>query len=332
MRRAAKITLGCLFAPVGLFVLGLLAFGALRAAGVPDPDVTEDRIARPLPEVPRTVLESAPRPGTAQEPTGVEDGLRVELDLVEGFFRVEPFDGDEIEVEARYDQATYRLEEKYGLDGDTPVFRLEFASKLHWLRRIASDGSIDEGDFGQNEITVLLPRGIPIDLHVKISRAEGDLVLDGLTLTNLVTDLSMGEYTLETDTPNPVVMRRAVFDLGMGEAGLRGLSYLRAREIQIAGGMGEIRVDMGTSLDVDTILTSRMRMGEMRLQLPDDALFDADSDFSAVLGEVDDGGVRGRRLDDPETARRLLVKGSVLMGALVIDEFRARGFADPDLR
>lgn len=332
MRRPAKFALGCLFAPIGIGVLGLLAFGLLRATGVPAPDVGQDRIEQPLPDVPRTVLQRDPGTDAAREPAEVPDGLRVDLDLVEGYFRVEPFDGDDIEVQAQYDRATYRLEKKYGLDGDVPVFELRFASKVHWLRRIAQDGGIDDSDFGNNEITVLLPRGVPIDLRVSMSRAEGDLVLDGLTLTNLVTELDMGEYSVETDEPNPVVMRRASFDVGMGESTLRGLSYLRAREIIVNGGMGEIRVDMGASLDVDTILTSRMRMGEMRLQLPDDALFDAGSDFSAMLGEVDDGGLRGRRLDDPETARRLLVKGSVLMGALVVDEFRAHGFGGGDLR
>lgn len=332
MRRAAKVALGCLFAPVGLLVVGLIAFSTLRAAGVPDPDVGQDRIEQPLTDVPKTVLAPVPVDAVDPEPIGVSDGLRVELDMVEGMFRVEAFDGEEIEVDAHYDRATYRLDRSYGLKENTPVFRLEFASKLHWLRRLAADGSIDDDDFGDNEVTVYLPRSVPIDLHVKISRAEGEMVLDGLTLTNLVTELSMGQYSVESGAANPVVMRRAVFDLGMGETNLRGLSYLRAREIEIAGGMGEIRVDMGTSLGVDTVLKSRMRMGEMVIALPDDALYDRDSDFTAVLGEVDDAGIRSRRLEDPELARRLTVTGSVLMGELRVGEFRARGFKGPDLR
>jgi len=329
MRRAAKIALGCLFAPIGLLVVGLIAFTGLRAAGVPDPDVGADRIEQPLPDVPRTVLERAPAAPDAA-PAEIADGLRVELDLVEGMFRIEPTDGEEIEVEAEYDRATYRLERDYGLDGDTPVFRLKFASKLHWLRRLAQDGSFDDDDMGDNEIIVYLPRGVPIDLRVKISRSESELVLDGLTLTNLVTDLGMGTYSLETRTANPVVMRSARFELGMGEFSLDGLSYLRAREIEVASGMGEVRIDMGTSLAVDTILSTRMRMGELSLRLPDDALYDRASDFTAVLGEIDDSGLGPQRVEDPENARHLTVKGSVLMGELRIDDFRARGFDEPD--
>ncbi|HKK71493.1 MAG TPA: hypothetical protein VKA86_09770 [Candidatus Krumholzibacteria bacterium] len=331
MRRAAKITLGILFAPVGLVVLGLLAFGALRAAGVPDPDVGAERLEQPLPETTRTTLESRTEDRAPIETPETDDAIRVELDLVEGMFRVEPHDGEDIEVDARYDRASYALERDYGLDGEVPVFRLLFRSKVHWLRRIAQDGGIDDGDFGANEITVYLPRGVPIDLRAKISRSETEFVLDGLTLTNLVTDMGMGQYTVECGEPNPVVMRNAVFDVGMGEATLRGLSNLRPRRIEVKGGMGEIEVDMGTSLRIDTELHASMRMGELRLELPDDALLDIDSEFGATLGEVDDRGVRNRRIEDPERAHHFRVTGSVFMGALVVDQFRARGAHD-DLR
>ena len=329
MRRVAKVALGCLFAPVGLFVLGLIAFGALRAAGVPDPDVGTERLAQDVPEVPRLQLESTPR---APAMLPVEDVLRVELDLVEGMFRIEPHDGPEIEVEAQYDKATYRLTRSYSVDGDVPVFRLEFASKMHWLRRIAQNGNLDDQDFAANEITVFLPKGLPLDLRVKISRSESELVLDGLSLTNLVTNLSMGEYTFETDTPNPLSMDAALFDVGMGEVTVRGLSHLRARRIDVQGGMGEIRLDFGTSLAVDTVVHTRMRMGEMRLDLPDDALYDADSSFKAILGEVDDRGFSGERVEDPERAKRLRVNGTVLMGTMVVDEFRVRPIDPDDLR
>ena len=332
MRRAAKITLGILFAPIGLAVLGLVAFGALRAVGVPDPEVGTEQLEQPLPESAPTTLRPRSEDSSALDEVPEVDGaIRVELDLVEGMFRVEPHDGDDIEVDARYDRATYALEREYGLDGETPVFRLRFRSKVHWLRRIAQDGAVDSGDLGNNEVTVYLPRGVPIDLRAKMSRAEGELVLDGLVLTNLVTDLGMGEYSVESDEPNPAVMRNAVFDLGMGEASLRGLSHLRASRITVKGGMGEIEVDMGASLTMDTELHASMRMGEMRLELPDDALLDVDSDFGATLGEVDDRGVRDRRIEDPERAHHLRVTGSILMGALVVDEFRARG-SGPDLR
>jgi len=331
MRRPAKIALGCLFAPIGLFAIGLVAFAALRGAGVPDPDVGEDRIEQPLPDVPRTVL--SPRaPSPDAEPAGIEDGIRVDLDFVEGSFRIEPFDGDEIEVEAQYDRANYRLDREYGLEDGATVFRLKFSSTTHWLRRIAQDGGIDDSDMGENEIIVYLPRGVPIDLRARMSRAEGELILDGLSLTNLVTNLDMGEYSIESDEANPVVMQRAAFDVGMGEISMRGLSYLRARHIDVKAGMGEVRIDMGTSLGVDTVLNSRMRMGEMVLLLPDDALYDRSTDFKAVLGEVDDSGLRSQRIEDPELARRLTIQGSVLMGELRIDDFRARGFQDDDLR
>lgn len=209
-----------------------------------------------------------------------------------------------------------------------PTFRLSFRSKIHWLRRLVNTGSFSDGDLAVNEITIFLPEGIPLDLRMKLQRSESEIDVSGLALTHLVTQLGMGSYELSSRIDNPVVLQQASFDLGMGEVRLVGMSHLRARNIEVKGGMGEIHVDFGTSLLTDTELHARMRMGEMRLSIPDDAILDPDSDFRAVLGELDESRLRGRPAGDPELAKRLRVSGSVLMGQFEISEFSARGLGD----
>ena len=324
MHRAAKITLGCLFAPVGLLVILLLVFGLFRAIGAPEPEMADQHVTQALPEQTRTVL----RPRTLDpglEDVGTPPAVHVDLGFDIGVFRVESGLQEEgIVVDAIYDEANYRLEKEYGLDDGLPTYRLRFGPKVHWLRLVLQDGQIDDQDMEQNEITVRLPAGVPIDLRVEMERGEGEVDLSGLALTNLVTKFGMGAYEVEMRDPNPVAMAEALFDVGMGEAQLDGLAHLRAGRLAIKGGMGEIRADLGSSLTRDTVLDCRMRMGELNLRVPDDALLDPESDVRATLGEVDDRGVRGRRIEDPELAHRLLLKARVALGEITVDDFRAR--------
>ena len=134
----------------------------------------------------------------------------------------------------------------------------------------------------------------------------------------------MGEYTIERSTPNPVTMEFAKMSMSMGEGTMRGLSNLRARSLRIEGGMGEARIDFGTSLLVDTELIARMKMGEMLIEIPDDALYDPQSRVKATMGEVVNGMDRGQRISDPELAKRINLDASVLMGAIQLDPFRVR--------
>lgn len=330
MHRAAKIGLGCLFAPLGLFVLGLVFVGSMKVAGVPETRITDERQSQALPEQARTTLTQL-MTDHPDDSIGLQPAVRVILDLDTGVFRVEPGPADEgITVDAEYDEGTFELLREYGVEEGVPTFRLTFRSKVSWLRRLANTGSFSDEDLEMNEVTVFLPEGVPLDLRVKIQRSESELDLSGLALTDLVTKFSMGDYEVVARTDNPVPLRQASFDVGMGETRLTGLSHLRAGRIEFKGGMGEISVDFGTSLLTDTVVDARMRMGELSLRIPDDALLDPQSNCRVVMGEYDDAALTGRRVQDPELAKRLLLNGSVLMGVLAVDEFRSRPFGDLD--
>lgn len=327
MNRAAKFTLGCLFAPIGLALVAALFFGALHAVGVPDPKMGGDRLEQEISREARTAMErrveeSSDSDSAMEIPAGV-DPVLVILDMEEGRFDIRGDDTIEnIVVDAEYDEATYELVQEYDIEDGRPVYRLRFKSTVSLLRRIAQDGGIDDSEF-ENEIDIRLPVGTPMELRLNLSKSESDIELSGLAITNLVTRLRMGEYHLETSEANPLAMNTWTADVGMGEVSVRGASLLGARNIQLKGGMGEISVDFGERLRTDTKLSLQMRMGEMRLRLPDDVLWDPDSRFKATMGEVTNSTGRGH-VNDPELARRLRVDARVLMGELVVDEFRVR--------
>jgi hypothetical protein len=331
MNRVAKIGLGCLLLPVGTTVLGLLFFLTMKAAGVPDPSVTEKEFAQEIGT--QLVIEDDGAGSTTERiddtaalsRIAAQTAVIVDIDVEECEFFLESGPAEEgVRIEANYDEATYELTQSYDLDGDIPVFRLKFRSKISFWRRIAQDGSFSDDDFSMNSITVFLPADTPIALRSRVAKGEGELRLDDLVLTDLVTTCSMGAYTVEMATPNPVVMESASLSMGMGEATFRGLSNLRARSVRVEGGMGEARIDFGNSLLVDTELIARMKMGEMVIEVPDDALYDPQSRVKATMGEVSNGMDRGQRVDDPELAKRISLDASVLMGEIQLDPFRVR--------
>jgi hypothetical protein len=331
MNRVAKIGLGCLLLPIGTVVLGLIFFLSMKAAGVPDPSPKDQTFAQ---EIGTRLEPVSPGTGTSLERSDDVTNLSrqaaaasviVDIEAEECMFYLESGPAEDgVRVEATYDEATYELTKTYDLEGDAPVFKLEFKSKISFWRRIAQDGTFQDNDIEMNEITVFLPENTPIALRTKVSKAECEMLLDDLVLTEFVTEGSMGEYTVTMDTPNPVTMDAAVIKMSMGAGSFRGLSNLRAKSLTVDGGMGELRIDFGNSLLVDTDVYARMRMGEMSIEVPDDALYDSSSKVKATVGEVNNGMRRGQRIEDPELARRLTLDAAVLMGEIRLDPFRVR--------
>lgn len=330
MNRVAKVGLGCLLLPIGTAVLGLIFFLVMKSAGVPDAVPRDQEFAQ---EIGTRMENLSPRESTTGRSTEVESVSRsaaaaavvVDLDVEECRFYLESGPAEDgVRVEASYDEATYELSREYDMEGDTPVFRLKFRSKISLWRRIAQDGSFSDEDMSRNEITVFIPEDTPVALRVRVAKAESELLLDDLVLTGLDTQCSMGEFSLSMSTANPVVMETASVGMSMGESTIRGLANLRARSIRVDGGMGEARIDFGSSLLVDTELIARMKMGEMLIEVPDDALYDPDSRLKATMGEVANGMRSGQRVDDPELSRRISLDASVLMGSIALEPFRAR--------
>ena len=193
-------------------------------------------------------------------------------------------------MEASYDEATYELTKSYDMEGDTPVFRLEFRSTISFWRRIAQDGSFSDEDFGMNEITVFLPerhahRAADEGLQGREPRCSSTISCS----PSLVTEGSMGEYSFSMDTPNPVTMDSASIKMSMGEGTFRGLANLRARSLTCMAAWARSGSTSAIPCSWTPCSMPGCSMGEMRIEVPDDALYDADSRVKATLGEVGTG-------------------------------------------
>jgi hypothetical protein len=324
MNRVGKAALGCLLFPIGLAVLALIVFAGARAVGVPDARQAQKQLHQPLEAETTEAATELARREVDEPAVEAPAGMVVVLEMEEGTFAIEsgPLE-DGIQVDADYDEATYTLEKHYDLDGETPVFRLDFHSKVSMLRRLAQGGHASDTDV--NDILITLPEGLPIQLILRLKKAQAEINLDELAITDLVTEFRMGEYTITSKKPNPVIMQRFRGDWTMGDFTVDGVSNLRAGLVKISGHMGTARMDFRDALTRDTVLDMGWRMGEIDLRVPGDAVWDPSSHLSATLGEVSNGRSRNPSELDPETAHRLKVDASVLLGEIQIEENRPRG-------
>jgi hypothetical protein len=157
---------------------------------------------------------------------------------------------------------------------------------------------------------------------LNLSKSESTIDLSGLQLHEAVSRFRMGEFRLEVNEPNPQPMGTFLVDANMGSSRLEGLSNLRARRLVIQGMMGEMRVDLSEALRMDTDLRAHMRLGELRLRLPENANWEfAHGGVRASLGEVT-GSTQHPGHPEPE-APTLKVNGGVFMGELRLMSFPA---------
>ncbi len=318
MRTGFKILLGCLATPVVLLLLFLVLHLAFRAVPLPEA-APGDASSEPSATV---TLDQLVAEGLTSGKLTAPEGRAVPVSLIleEGNFTVKPSPpGEGFKVEGNYDKAMYKLEHSIERDASGAVsFRLSFVPRYSMFRRILSVGSFEIDD-NTNVLTVYVPRDVPLDLTMQVSKGESHIDLGGLSIASAALELQMGEHSVTVEEPNPIEMSSLKVNQSMGEINLSGLGNLRAGNISIWGGMGELNVDMGEALHRDTKMFARMRMGEISIGLPTDARIEAHN-------MVFLGGSSGSP-DRAEGTHRLDIEASATMGELSYHD--SRFIADP---
>lgn len=308
MSTGRKILIGCLAAPFVLVLFLLVLVLAFRAAPLPPSENAAVEQGDPIGGMTPEMLAAE---GLTIERAGGAVAVPVTIHLEEGNFTIKPAAaGTAIRVEGNYDRGMYELTTELVQSDDGPAYRISFLPKYTMLRRLLSQGFVHIEE-AQNALTIHIPRDLPIDLNARVAKGTSRLHLGGLALRNADLTLRMGEHHVLAEEPNPVSMDSLVVKSGMGEIGLLGLGLLRARAIDVAGGMGEITVDLGEAIAHDTTLDARMRMGEMRIGLPRRARLDAKT--VVWFGESHGGEHEGEQTEDPD-APLLTLRGSITMG------------------
>ncbi len=286
---------------VGLSIALLVLVGVAQLAGSGEGESTEVERELEPPEVarasalalrPRETVESRALP--LREQPGAEEALargvgELRLDLSIGEFRIVPGPvGSKIRVEGAYEDTFVLQDELVERDDGTWTYSVAFAPKRGVLGLMMGAGNNPD-----NRLTIVVPRGLPLDLTGEIGIGESELELGGLLLREVDLETGTGEHTVRFSEPLQFAMDRLAIDGSIGSLRLVDVGNASPREVRVQHSIGECEVDLKGLWTQDSDIRLDTSIGEGRVFVPEDVVVDVDS-AGFVLGE--------RRVDVEEGA------------------------------
>lgn len=237
----------------------------------------------------------------------------IEVDLDIGDFTIKPGPvGQPIRVEADYDTSKFELKEEMAQKPDgTWAYKVKFGAKGGFWG-LALGG----GNSGQNRITVVIPRGRPIDIKGSIRMGESKTDLGGLWVKNVDLQYKAGDHFIEFREPLPFPMDGFRVDGSMGNLEIRGLGQASPNMVDVKQGMGELFLDLQGDWRRDAKIKARFSMGECKIWLPEKARIDLHR-ASVSMGESKAAKAQG---EIPASWPTLTIDASGSMGELHIEK------------
>jgi hypothetical protein len=254
----------------GVIIASIWARATVANLGDPNPQHVERRIALPPPDA-----SAARRPANGARTAP----LRLVLELQEGFFTIRPGQpGTEIQVQGDYAPGQYELIESQETDPATGVRRatIRFRSKVPtWARFFSNIGGNDQN---RPKITVIIPRGSPLDLSLGVTMGQSEVDLGGLTLGDVQVNASMGEHRIDFQEPVVEGIRSLRLNASMGNVIVDNLGNARAETISTSGSMGNLTANLGGAWPSGgtSNVTFEQSMGELTVRVPSNIRVDAD--------------------------------------------------------
>lgn len=188
-------------------------------------------------------------------PTGRTTEININIDAAEVDIR--PVDGENVIVKADFDRRDYDLNIEF--DEDEPSLDIEF-DKDNW----------NDDHNGSARILIEIPMRPNIILDAKLKAGEIDIELGGVALEELELTTWAGEVEFGLSDRNRVVCRKASINTKVGETRIIGLSNLRFENIDIDGGIGEMRIDFRGHGEKEASAEIDLDIGETHIEIPND--------------------------------------------------------------
>jgi hypothetical protein len=120
------------------------------------------------------------------------------------------------------------------------------------------------------ELDVSLTRSVPMDLKLEFGAVRANLDLGGLSIRSLHLSTGASEALIEVSSPNPLRASRAKFEVGAASFTARGLGNLNAENIELAAGVGDVKLDFSGEWRNDSHVKVGMGLGSLELTFPRD--------------------------------------------------------------
>ena len=243
---------GCL----GLIVLVLLVLAGVFGTawvGVSNEQVAEHTFEPDIPEAEVTDREPGGRPG------------RVELHVTSADFFIRPAKaGESLRVEARYDENTYDLNERFVEGQERWNYGIDFERKgsmpMSMLKRMVGGAA--------PRIEIFLPLDVPLELVVEIQQGGAEMDHGGLWLTAAEFEFGMGGFELEISEPLREPMDSLSIKGSMGGFSSTRLGDASPRRMDVDVSMGGMQLDLRGEWVVDSEISIQTSQGGAAVHLP----------------------------------------------------------------
>jgi hypothetical protein len=229
------------------------------------------RMAAPIPALAVATLLLTPALGSAQSWATVQyerqasalEELRVEVGYGAGTFRLGPADGGHL----------YRARLRYDEEAFTPTHELTGNRLRIGVQSVSSSGRRVSlrGDTNEAELDLRLGRGVPTRLELSLGAVRADIELGGIPLRALELSTGASETSIRVRTPNPETMTSATFKVGAAAFSAQELGNLRAREIRVEAGVGEVKLGFEGLSAGETTVRASVGLGALELSVPRNA-------------------------------------------------------------
>jgi hypothetical protein len=129
-------------------------------------------------------------------------------------------------------------------------------------------GSRKGGTF-KDTWTISLSRDLPCNLDVEFGLGSGQADFGGLNIEELKFATGLSEVELNFSTPCQGEARNVELATGLGSMEVRGLSNLRMKRFQFAGGLGSAVLEFSGQYRQSLDVTLDVGMGSLDLRVPE---------------------------------------------------------------
>jgi hypothetical protein len=246
--------IGCLVVVV-LCVAVLTGLFGTAWHGVRSEEVAE-RVLEP--EIP---TRAAAAPGQGGLPG------RVVLRGTSGEFHIKPArEGEPLRVEARYDERTYDLTERFEPGRDRWTYEIDFERRGSMLTSLLKTLMGGTGA----RVEVFLPTDAPLELEIHLTQGGAEMDLGRLWLTTADIEFSQGGFELEISEPLREPMERLTIRGSMGGFAAGRLGDASPRRLDVECSMGGMDLDLRGKWATDSEISIRTSQGGGAVRLPRD--------------------------------------------------------------
>ena len=189
--------------------------------------------------------------------------MRAEVRYSAGFLRLGAGDaGRAYALTVRYDEERFDLVNEF----TDQRLRVGVSGSVRGLGSLKLDD--DAG-----ELDLRLDPDTPLYLDIEFGAGKGDIDLGGLNLTNLKLTTGATETRVSVSAPTARAFAQAEFEVGAADFEARQLGNLRAHRLEIAAGVGDVRLDFSGAGDTgQTPMEVRVSLGigALELRIPTD--------------------------------------------------------------